>query len=54
MFAVSAADESISGAEEAQIRQTASELGFTLEEYVAVRSAYSHHRQVLKDLGRPG
>jgi uncharacterized tellurite resistance protein B-like protein len=54
LFAVSAADESISGVEEAQIRQTASELGFTLEEYVAARSAFSHHRQVLKGLGRPG
>lgn len=54
MFAVSAADHSISGVEEVQIRQTASELGFTLEEYVAVRSDFSHHRQVLKGLGRPG
>ena len=48
LFAVSAADESISAAEEAQIRQIASELGFTHAEYVEARSAYSQHREVLR------
>ena len=48
LFAVSAADESISAAEEAQIRQIASELGFTHAEYVDARSAYSQHREVLR------
>lgn len=52
LFAVSAADESISGAEEAQIRQIASELGFSHSEYVAARAAYSDKREVLK--GLPG
>lgn len=50
LFAVSAADESISSAEEAQVRQIASELGFTHREYIEARSAYSEHREVLKPL----
>lgn len=50
LFAVSAADESISGAEEAQIRQIASELGFSHREFVEARAAYSQHRDVLKPL----
>jgi len=48
LFAVSAADESISATEENQVRQIASELGFTHEQYLAVRSAYSHKRAVLR------
>ena len=48
LFAVSAADDSISGSEEAQIRQIASELGFRHEEFVKARLAYSHKRSVLK------
>lgn len=51
LFAVSAADDSISGAEEAQIRQVASELGFSLSELVEIRSAWSHKRDVLKGFG---
>ncbi|HWN42600.1 MAG TPA: TerB family tellurite resistance protein [Thermoanaerobaculia bacterium] len=55
LFAVSAADESISGAEETQIRQIASELGFTHAELVQARSAYNDKREILKGLpGRPG
>jgi len=50
LFAVSAADNSISGAEEAQIRQIASELGFSHRDYVAARSVYSEHREVLRPL----
>lgn len=54
LFAVSAADDSISGAEEAQIRQIASELGFTHAELVKARSAYNDKREILKGLpGRP-
>jgi uncharacterized tellurite resistance protein B-like protein len=52
LFAVSAADDSISGPEEAQIRQIASELGFELSELVEIRSAWAHKRDVLK--GLPG
>ena len=50
LFAVSAADRSISGVEEAQIRQIASELGFSHREFVTARSEYSEHREVLKPL----
>lgn len=54
LFAVSAADDSISGAEESQIRQIASELGFTHAELVQARSAYNDKREILKGLpGRP-
>jgi len=52
LFAVSAADDSISGAEEAQIRQIASELGFSLEELVEIRSAWNDKREVLRGLPR--
>jgi uncharacterized tellurite resistance protein B-like protein len=52
LFAVSAADDSISAPEEAQIRQIASELGFDLTELVGIRSAWAHKRDVLK--GLPG
>ena len=48
LFEVSAADATISGAEEAEIRQVASELGFSHREFVAARSVYSQHREVLK------
>jgi uncharacterized tellurite resistance protein B-like protein len=50
LFAVSAADDSISGAEEAQVRQIASELGFTHGEYVDLRSRWSDKREVLRGL----
>lgn len=50
LFAVSAADESMSGAEESQIRQIASELGFTHRQFVDARSLYSEYREVLKPL----
>lgn len=52
LFAVSASDGSISGAEETQIRQVASELGFSLEEYVQIRARWSDKREILK--GLPG
>lgn len=50
LFAVSAADESMSGAEESQIRQIASELGFSHRQFVDARSLYSEYREVLKPL----
>ena len=52
LFAVAAADGGISSPEEAQIRQVASELGFSHGEYVAARAAWREHRDVLK--GLPG
>lgn len=50
LFAVSAADDSISSAEETQVRQIASELGFTHREYVEARAAWSGKREVLRGL----
>lgn len=50
LFAVSAADDSISGAEESQIRQIASELGFSHRQYVDARSEWSDQRDVLRGL----
>lgn len=50
LFAVSAADESISIAEEEEIRRIASELGFAHKEYIEARQRYSEYRDVLKGL----
>ena len=50
LFAVSAADDEISGPEESQVRQIASELGFSHGEYVAARAAWAEHRTVLRGL----
>jgi len=50
LFAVSAADDSISSTEEATIAQIARELGFSHEEHVSIRSVYRDKRAVLKDL----
>ena len=50
LFAVSAADDSISVAEEEEIRRIASELGFSNREYVQARSRYSDYRDVIKGL----
>lgn len=50
LFAVSAADESISSAEETRIRQIASELGFSHAEYVQARAAWSDKREILRGL----
>lgn len=52
LFAVSAADDSISGAEEAQIRQIASELGYGHADFIDALSAWSDKREVLR--GLPG
>ena len=48
LFGVAAADHAISGEEEAQIWQIASELGFAHSEYIQVRLAYSDKRTVLR------
>jgi uncharacterized tellurite resistance protein B-like protein len=53
LFAIAAADDAVSGAEEQQIRQIASELGFTHQEYIAARLAYSDKRTVLKQAPGP-
>jgi uncharacterized tellurite resistance protein B-like protein len=55
LFAVSAAEDGISAEEESQVRQIASELGFSHGDYIAARSAWSAHRTVLRGLRRePG
>ena len=51
LFAVSAADGSVSTQEENHIRQVASELGLDHKTYIEIRSRYSAHREVLKPLG---
>jgi uncharacterized tellurite resistance protein B-like protein len=48
LFAVSAADDAISSEEEGQIRQIASELGFSHPQYLEVRLRYSDKRTVLR------
>ena len=48
-FAVTAADDSISAAEDHHVRRIADELGFSLAEFVAARQAWSDKRQILRD-----
>jgi len=50
LFAVSAADDSISSSEEAQIRQIASELGLSHQDFINARLNFSDKRDVLKGL----
>jgi uncharacterized tellurite resistance protein B-like protein len=48
LFAVSAADQAITGDEEGQIWQIASELGFSHREYIDARLAYQDKRTVFR------
>lgn len=48
LFEVSAADAAVSGEEEAQIAQIASELGFSHAQFIQARLAYSDKRTVLR------
>jgi uncharacterized tellurite resistance protein B-like protein len=48
VFAVAAADDAITGEEEAQIWQIAAELGFRHDQYVEVRLKYSDQRTVFR------
>jgi uncharacterized tellurite resistance protein B-like protein len=50
LFAVSAADDSISGIEEVQIRQIASELGLEPGDLAAVRARWADKRSILRGL----
>ena len=54
LFAVSAADDAITGEEEAQVWQIASELGFSHREYIDARLAYSDKRTVFRKSGSSG
>ena len=49
MFAVSAADHDISGAEDKVIRQVADELLLEHSDFIEVRTRYRDHLSVLKD-----
>jgi uncharacterized tellurite resistance protein B-like protein len=48
LFAVSAADDAVTGAEEGQIWQIASELGIARQDYVSARLAYTDKRTVIR------
>ena len=48
VFAVSAADESITVAEEGQARQISRELGLTHQDFVAARAAFVEHVEAVK------
>ena len=48
LFAVSASDESISSEEDSEIRKITGELHLTQRDFVAVRSRYREHLEVLK------
>jgi uncharacterized tellurite resistance protein B-like protein len=52
LFAVSAAEGGISAEEEVQVRQIASELGFSHGDYVNARARWSEHRTVMRSLRR--
>ena len=52
VFAVSAADDSITVHEEGQARQISKELGLTHDEFIAARAAYHEHLEALKALRR--
>ncbi len=51
LFAVTAADDSISLVEEEEVRQVANELGIDHSGFTAIRAAYREKRSVLKGLG---
>ncbi len=51
LFAVSAADDSISLIEEEEIRQASSELGIEHGQFTAIRAAYRDKREILRGLG---
>ena len=50
VFAVSAADRSITVDEETQIRQISNELGLTHKEFIQTKSDYAEHLEALKSL----
>lgn len=54
LFAVSAADRSISSVEDGTIRQIASELMLEHADFIAVKSAYREHLAVLRKPKDPG
>ncbi len=53
LFAVSASDESIVSAEDTEIRKISSELNLSHGEFIAVKSRYREHLEVLKKKPAP-
>jgi uncharacterized tellurite resistance protein B-like protein len=51
LFAVTAADDSISLVEEEEVRQVANELGIDHSGFTSIRAAYREKREVLRGLG---
>ena len=49
LYAISAADESISAIEDAEIRKIASELKLSHRDFITTRMGYTEHLSVLKD-----
>jgi uncharacterized tellurite resistance protein B-like protein len=52
VFAVAAADESITVAEEEEVRKISTQLGLTHKEYTTARAKYSEYRSVMQTLRR--
>jgi uncharacterized tellurite resistance protein B-like protein len=52
LFALCAADDSITVVEEEEVRQIVSELGFTHREYTEARAAFRDYREVLRGIRR--
>jgi uncharacterized tellurite resistance protein B-like protein len=52
LFAVSAADDSISSVEDTEVRKIASELGLEHKDFISIRSSYREKLAVLKNLPR--
>ncbi len=48
LFAISASDESISSVEDSEIRKIAEELHLTRNDFIAARSMYREHLEILK------
>ena len=53
LFAVSASDGSVSGDEDGEVRKIASELKLDHRDFIAARSRYLEHLEMLKDEPRP-
>lgn len=54
LFAVSAADENVSGVEENEIRRIVKELDLAHEDFIEARASYRDHVAVLRREARPG
>jgi uncharacterized tellurite resistance protein B-like protein len=52
LYAVSAADTTVSGTEESEIRRIVNELDLSHEEFIATRSAFREHIALLRDARR--